>query len=449
MRRTIQYVIAIIVALASTGCASAPAPTPPAAGASPGLFSRAELLEDFDRFAYIVLSRNPLTFADKPGLSDFVQLQRQKLRDGMSELDFYRILTPIVVKARCGHTGIFLTEGAEARLRTSQRYLPILVRVVDGHLFVLSPLRAGDPPAGSRVTAINGRAADGIIEAMMDDITADGVNLTRKVYVAGRVFNDLYTLFIDQSAVFRIEYQDASDGALRSADLPGISKADLERGAADAGFPYGLPESRPPYTFSVEQETAVLSISTFFFPIGRPDFEKFVDASFDVMRERGTKTLVLDLRGNWGGDPEASSYLFARLIREPAPYFAEGVSDFFALTRPLPPAANAFGGTVIVLIDGACFSSTGHFCSLLRFHQRATFIGEETGGSWTCTDGSRDYRLPRTEMRLHSSTSAFRTAVTGMALGRGIMPDIEVSAGIGDLISKRDPVMERAMSLSQ
>lgn len=417
----------------------------------PPAFSRADLLEDFDRFAGILLTRNPLEFADKAELTRFIRQQREVLRDGMSELDFYRILTPIVVKVRCGHTGIFLSPAEETRLRSSQRFLPVLVRIAAGRLFVISPLGSKELQPGSEISAINGRPSAEIIARMYDNITADGANVTRKTYVASRVFNDLYSLFIDDHRDFLVEYHDAARGASSAVELEGISKATLEREAAGAGFPYGLPERGPAYSFSMSStghsEAAVLKIRTFIFPAGRSDFEAFIDRCFATLAEKKTPALILDLRGNWGGDPEASSYVFARLISTPARYFKEGTPLYGALTKPMPPAPNAFTGMLLVLTDGACFSSTGHLCSLLRFHGRGLFVGEETGGSWTTTDASQDYRLRRTGMRLHSSNAAFRTAVSGLPVGRGIMPDREATAGIEDILAGRDPVLELALRM--
>jgi C-terminal processing protease CtpA/Prc len=417
----------------------------------PPAYSRADLLEDFDRFANVLLTRNPLAFADKAELAQFIRQQREVLRDGMSQLDFYRILTPIVVKVRCGHTGIFLSPAEETRLRSSQRYFPVLVRIAAGRLFVISPLGSEELQPGSEIFAINGRPSAEIIARMYDNITADGANVTRKTYVASRVFNDLYSLFIDDGPDFRVEYHDAGRGVSGTVELKGISKATLEREAAGAGFPYGLPEQGPAYSFSTSSsgrsEAAVLTIRTFLYLAGRLDYEAFIDRCFATLAEQKTRALILDLRGNWGGDPEASAYVFARLIRTPARYFEEGTPLYGALTKPILPAPNAFTGTLLVLTDGACFSSTGHLCSLLRFHGRGLFVGEETGGSWTTTDSSQDYPLPRTGMRLHSSNGAFRTAVTGLPLGRGIMPDGEAATEIGDLLARRDLPMELAVSM--
>jgi hypothetical protein len=66
-------------------------------------------------------------------------------------------------------------------------------------------------------------------------------------------------------------------------------------------------------------------------------------------------------------------------------FFDAGTPGYPEL-RLIKPARNKFSGTMYVLIDGGCFSTTGHLCSLLRYHGIGTFIGEETAGSFACTD---------------------------------------------------------------
>jgi hypothetical protein len=450
--------LALAFALVCLGCASTrigkdatAEVSPPPSALSLGSFSIVELLADFDSVSNILLTRNPLVFTDKAALSSFIAKRREQLREGMGELDLYRALTPIVVKSGCGHTGIFLTPATEAKLKADQRYLPILLRIVENRLFVLAPLQAKGLPPGSEILAINGRPASDILSAMYENVTADGANITRKAYVAGRVFNDLYTLFVDSGQSFRIEYLNAQDVNPGAVKLQGISKAELEREASEAGFPYGLPERGPAYSFAADRPgPALLAVRSFIFATvaETAEYKKFIDRSFDAVREKEAKSLVLDLRGNWGGDPEASAYLFSRLIDKSAQYFANGTPYYPALAQPIPPAPNAFVGKLVVLIDGACFSSTGHLCSLLRYLDRAIFVGEETGGSWVATDNSRDFPLPNTHMRLRSSTMAFKTAVSGMRLRRGIMPDYEVSPSIEDLIARRDTVLLKGLDLA-
>jgi C-terminal processing protease CtpA/Prc len=65
----------------------------------------------------------------------------------------------------------------------------------------------------------------------------------------------------------------------------------------------------------------------------------------------------------------------------------------------------------------------------LKHHDIATLIGEESGGSASCTDGQRRIVLPNTGLRVHYSTQVFTTAVEGFTPGRGIDPDYKITAG--------------------
>jgi hypothetical protein len=97
------------------------------------------------------------------------------------------------------------------------------------------------------------------------------------------------------------------------------------------------------------------------------------------------------------------------------------------------------------LINGGCFSTTGHLCALLKFHRRGLFIGEETGGSYACTDRSQTTTLGHSRLRFRHSNTIFQVAVSGLPLGRGIMPDETLAPTITDYLQHRDPVMNRAL----
>jgi len=120
---------------------------------------------------------------------------------------------------------------------------------------------------------------------------------------------------------------------------------------------------------------------------------------------------------------------------------------YYDLKKLLDPAKNSFRGKLYILINGASFSSTGHLCSLLKFHQIGTFIGEESGGSFVCTDGSQDLTLSNTKLSFHYSTKAFSTAVSGLTPGRGIIPDYPVTPTIEDHLRQRDGEMELAIGM--
>jgi C-terminal processing protease CtpA/Prc len=99
-----------------------------------------------------------------------------------------------------------------------------------------------------------------------------------------------------------------------------------------------------------------------------------MDRSFREIKEKGIKNLILDLRGNDGGDPFCSVILYSYLMKEPAPYFAESYGKYADLAKPVAPAENRFTGNLYTLLDGRCGSTNGHFCALLKYHRVGKFV---------------------------------------------------------------------------
>lgn len=119
----------------------------------------------------------------------------------------------------------------------------------------------------------------------------------------------------------------------------------------------------------------------------------------------------------------------------------------FKYKRPVKPHEYRFTGHLYTLIDGACFSTTGHLLALLKHHNLGIFVGEESGGGFMCTDGSRETTMRHTKVRLYSSTMIFRAATVGQTEGRGVMPDYRVTPSLADYLSGTDAIMNKALEI--
>lgn len=94
-------------------------------------------------------------------------------------------------------------------------------------------------------------------------------------------------------------------------------------------------------------------------------FHNFIDRVFQEINIKGIKNLILDVRGNSGGEPFCTSYLSSYLEPEPIPYFDDHYGKYDTLANPIPKPENNYNGELFTLIDGHGFSTTGHFCGLL------------------------------------------------------------------------------------
>jgi C-terminal processing protease CtpA/Prc len=105
-----------------------------------------------------------------------------------------------------------------------------------------------------------------------------------------------------------------------------------------------------------------------------------------------------------------------------------------------------------VLIDGGSFSTTADVAAQLRSRERATFVGEETGGTYEGNTSGLNALivLPNSRLGLKIMMYGYWNAVRAPASpGRGTLPDHLVSRRVGDILRGTDPTLERAITLAR
>ena len=206
--------------------------------------------------------------------------------------------------------------------------------------------------------------------------------------------------------------------------------------------------------------------------------------SFEQLRDHDTKTLIIDVRGNPGGDDEPGRQLFAYLTDQPFLYYRDlvlnGVGFNFMRYAEAPetipaqdmvkgsddkwhytkhpnwgtqsPSAPHFAGRVMVLQNGGSFSASSEFASILRSHKRAVFIGEENGGGYDGNNsGFMPYIiLPHSGLRLRVALMSYYMAGDGgNPRDRGVLPDYPVGYTIEELLAGTDKAMAVALDLAR
>jgi C-terminal processing protease CtpA/Prc len=201
------------------------------------------------------------------------------------------------------------------------------------------------------------------------------------------------------------------------------------------------------FEFIGDRNTAIITIKTFAYYGETEKFSDFVDNAFGEIRARGVEHLIVDLRGNDGGDPFCSTHLLAYIESKPVPYFARRYGQYEDFADPIPLAENRFEGKLLILIDGGCSSSTGHLCAVLDYHNFGKFVGGETGATYTCNDASKSIILDNTKLDINMPRMTFSAAVSGYSRSSGILPDYPVAPNIEDLVAGCDNVREYALEL--
>lgn len=201
--------------------------------------------------------------------------------------------------------------------------------------------------------------------------------------------------------------------------------------------------------------TAILRIKEFSYD-ELEDYKQFHAQLFADLAQRHIKQLVIDLRGNGGGNNLLSVDLGRYLLKHDfivtksalapvlAPSFTQPDSTkaaYFDAThvRPLPDGTFAFTNSTVgvqqpyrdryfrgkvVVVDGGTFSAASNLAASLRAQRRITVVGEETGG---CSGGNiSDLELLQTHLVLQFPHFRMLTACPRPQLGRGVRPEVEV-----------------------
>ncbi|HAQ56518.1 MAG TPA: hypothetical protein DCR44_03855 [Acholeplasmatales bacterium] len=400
-------------------------------------YSLVHVRSDFDQFVDTMV-RNPKVFTDWEELADVITAQRALLHAGMTALEFYRVLAVAVAAYRCGHSVVRVPDTAYADIFDSAFTYPVDARLFAGKLMVVSVTGDSAMEVGDEIISIDGVAVAAITQSMMPFLPADGVGTSLRTSVLAESYFQYYLLFLADDDTLAIEYIDAQTAS--------IDEEAMVRDTVNTSFW----EPFPAVVTTFFEGYAVLKVQAFQ-PITNESIESInaaVDAFFTRVKTEGIGHVILDLRGNGGGDPRPASHLFSHLAAVAQPYFRADAPGYYpGLKSDVPLSTPHYDGEVYTLIDGRCFSTCGHFAALLQYQEIGTFIGTETGGSFVCSDGSVEYTLSRTHIEFRTSTMVWGVAVEGFTLGRGIEPDIPLEITFEDYVAGIDTVMAAAVAL--
>src|SRR6056297_871612 len=110
-----------------------------------------ELKEDFEHVRSAVEKKHPMFFAAEEEVDRIFDRRYALLEEGMSELDFYRVLSPAVAALKCGHSNVLLSRGFEQQIKSEAALLPLEVTVLEQRLYVVDSRGSEQIPPGSEV----------------------------------------------------------------------------------------------------------------------------------------------------------------------------------------------------------------------------------------------------------------------------------------------------------
>ncbi|TLV03503.1 S41 family peptidase [Dyadobacter luticola] len=393
-------------------------------------------------------------------------------RDSTFFVAFFRMVNPVLTRLRCGHTKFFPPMEGFPFYFFTNHLIPIIVRFDNtGQLLVTHA--ANREAVGQYVRAINGQSIDSVLHALRPQLFSDAHVQSSADAQIQQYFSAWYADFIQTDrSPFAITL--ANDkGQTTIIEMPGIQAEAWQALNRNNTFL----SSNNQLSFPADS-VARLRIATFYPAEGNKHFRRFLDSAFAQIAQHPTRRLIIDVRGNEGGNDALGKDLFAHIARQDFRYYdrievkvkrkkdvpAKGLAylpRFIGLARLFikkennqllfkkhqnlglhHPHQKAYTRNVVFLMDGLSYSVTSEFLAVARSENRGLFAGEESGGAYQGDNSGTFaiYKLPATGLDLGIPLAGYYMAAKSeTGVHRGIMPDVVIRPSREDLLSGKDP----------
>lgn len=492
-------VAAVLMYLTSTvfgGRAAGPAGG--ASGNTTDELTPAQTRADFDLMRRVLEEAHPglYRYSTKPEMDRGFDAQRAKLSGPMTRLQFEVVVAQTLASIRCGHTRMRWDREMEAAIRDAPTF-PLRVVFEGTRLMVLLNQTADDHTIrpGMELVSIDGHPVGDVVKQFWAVNYADGDIETAKRHDIAQDFAKDYWWLFGQPETFTVTAADSASGRTVVAQLRGVTEAQRRANlnSVNDDMQAGLAKVRGESYEKLSLHFLGSDIAEIRIPaFTGDDFPRWTDDTFRTLHDKGTKTLVIDLRGNGGGEDSYGLMLVSYLTDKPFRYadhatvktitwsfedhwdakrldagqlahlrenLVPNPAGGFFVTEKLQdclgekqPAKLPFLGQVFILIDGATFSTAADFCAVTRHLRRAVFVGEETAGAYYGNNSGTEptVTLPNSRVRFGLPLCASWNAVSGDdGKRRGTIPDHVAVSKTADLLRGVDTQLELALWLAR
>lgn len=439
-----------------------------------------QMKQDLKIFREALELRHPemYRYTDRAKFAELFEKTGRSLNEPLTRKAFYVRMSPLIVALRCGHTK-WLIPGKDMYCPFNESDLfPLIVFFTEDKIYVTGTFDGSDFPDYAELLSINGNAADGIRDSLLRCISfADGYSESGKYYQLNNFFPGIYSTYYGSSPDYVVQISEK--GAIRTVRLRGVALKQI----SDYNSA-GKPLDKFPFEFRIHENiAAVIDVDRFFSLPGEISFNKFLKTSFRQIKEKGINNLIIDLRGNEGGNENLGIKLYRYIAKSPFRYYDRisvskkqdsdidfkypfifrfasifnrkgDETDEFTLGKGLKqqkPVRDNFTGKVYLLLDGQSFSVSAEFASRAKSDGRCTVIGTETAGGYAMNTSGffTIVNLPNSKIDLGIPLLGFHMADLNdiNPKDRGILPDHYVKPTIEQMIINNDYIMKYTLSL--
>lgn len=445
------------------------------------LINSKKLLKDLDQFEkFISAHPDPFTHISESLFKENLNAVRSSLNKPHTRFEFWKKLSSLTALIRDGHSSVSLPKYWMVKKRRELGCFPYEMYLTNSNeLFVRKSFNDGKIKPASRIISINGISIDNFLNSIDPFISYEKLSF-RNTLIDDNFEKYLYIAFNSTTNLtFKYFMQDTLETVVQNMPLKEwkkFQKNDKEEREL-------LISQGKPYVYKkIKDGIGTLKIYGFLAK-DLDMYNHFLLKTFKTIQRDGIHSLIIDVRGNYGGWPKIASELFHYIhngyfktmakssMKVSYPYrnyfydrypnlrtngsvilkqrhYVDLLSilnnkigtyideDTFFNEEPIKENFE-FQGDVYLLTNRDSYSAASSFASTFQCYGMGMIIGEETGGTKIFRANPILKEMNNTRIRVRMSTTKLYTTCYNEEF-EGVTPDIKYSPTIFDLLSDLD-----------
>ena len=367
-----------------------------------------------------------------------------------------------------GHTALHWQTPLSEWNTRGKRFPALRLRFDNGH-FVIAAAR-NQAIVGMELTAVNGAPVLEFLRPVLDRCSGETLGFRAARFLWNEPFWYSLTNLFGAGAEYLLTVRDA-EGQSREVTLETLDFADYQAFRKQDGVePFHPNDQGTKVEFFDSGATAHFLYSSF---RQSAEEKKKIDAVFEEIKKNSASSLILDLRGNGGGQSEMAEYIFRYLydgkfrsfrtvrvkvswdILPLIPWWARPLAATLrgivfsvgAAEKSVPKPGAFFPGRTYLLTDNGSYSMAVFLAAMVRDYKAGTILGYETGGLPHTFGGPYHFILKNSRIPCSVSwTENFPAKPWPGDDDHGVIPDVPLSdRKLADFRTEQDPVLAFAL----
>jgi hypothetical protein len=431
-------------------------------------YSREELTQDLDTLIACLERYHPSLYAFQTSQQweNHKKQTQISLKDSMTALDVYSNYSALIHKIHCGHTMIYPSQNLSMWYPHYFKELPLKLHLLNDTIYVYDGEKT-NIPKGSVIHKIGAYTSSQMIKKL------DTIILNRdgnREDIFNFMFSDnMFSTFFAESDKqnYLIGYQNYQTKKYQQDTLTmRYFFTNKKKEKVEDYFSYQ----------KLENNVAVLKIKTFqndhikelepfMIRLFCEGLKSRIKSTFRQTRRDDIEHLIIDIRENEGGDPYLAYQICSYVLEQQFQYF-----EYFLTNKKTSPNLysknmlhldsvntryfydknNAYSYTkrdpnqmyknqLYVLIDDGTYSTGVQLAALLKYHNRATIIGQKTSGIANYCNAYQfiQYTLPNT--KTYGIIPVFKVPLAiKLSDKEGVNPDYNIKSTISEVVQNKD-----------